>query len=218
MQPHHWNGAMANLITTLRLLLLFVLVWMAYTAPPAWQVWNAPLLVLVFLLDGLDGWVARVRHEESVFGAIYDIAADRVVENVLWLVLADLGLVPIWVAIVFITRGILVDAIRSVGASQGRTPFSLTRSGFGHFLVGGRLMRVLYAALKAAAFGWIFLLQPWPALHPVFWTEWSPVLTRITDVLVYSAVTLCLLRGLPVLIEFGIREGQLLSARPRRRA
>ena len=100
---------MANLITLSRFLLLFLLVASAYSAPPVWQLGNAPLLFLIIALDGVDGYVARKRNETSVFGSIFDIAIDRVVENVLWVVLADLGLVPIWVAIVFITRSSIVD-------------------------------------------------------------------------------------------------------------
>jgi CDP-diacylglycerol---glycerol-3-phosphate 3-phosphatidyltransferase len=109
---------MANLITLLRFLLLFLLVAMAYWASPSMQLVNAPLLVLIIALDGLDGWVARRRGETSVFGSIFDIAVDRVVENVLWIVLGDLGLIPIWVAIVFIVRGAIVDAIRYAAISR----------------------------------------------------------------------------------------------------
>lgn len=207
---------MANLITTLRLVLLFVLVWMAYRMAPQWQLLNAPLLLLIFVLDGVDGWLARHYHEESLFGSIYDIAADRVVENVLWIVLADLDLIPVWVALVFIARGILVDAVRSVGASQGRSPFSLTSTRLGTFLVGGRAMRAVYALLKACALGWVFLLQPWPALDPQLWARWQPQLEAVTAGLVYAAVAMCLLRGAPVLIEFGLAEGRLFQRRPRR--
>jgi CDP-diacylglycerol--glycerol-3-phosphate 3-phosphatidyltransferase len=206
---------MANLVTSLRLALLFVLVWMALEAPPQWQLANAPLLVVIFVLDGVDGWIARNKHEESLFGSIYDIAADRVVENVLWVVLAQLGFVPVWVALVFIARGILVDAVRSVGAAQGRSPFSLTTSALGRFLVGGRFVRAAYAALKASTFGWVFLLQPWAALEPELWALWQPRLEMVTGVLVYAAVALCLARGVPVLVEFGLAEGRLIPAAQR---
>ena len=70
---------MANLITLLRLLLLFVLLVLAYRATPAWQLLDAPLLLLIISLDGLDGYVARKRSETSVFGSIFDIAVDRIV-------------------------------------------------------------------------------------------------------------------------------------------
>jgi len=83
---------MANLITLARFLLLFLLVSLIYLAPPAWQLVNAPLLFVIIALDGLDGWVARRRGETSVFGSIFDIAVDRVVELILWLALGHIGL------------------------------------------------------------------------------------------------------------------------------
>ena len=192
---------MANAITLFRLALLFVLVAMAYWAPPLWQLAEAPLLLIVIALDGLDGWVARRRGEASAFGAVFDVAADRVVEAVLWLVLADLGLVPIWVAILFVTRGVLVDSVRYARIAAGGGVFDM-RSRLGRFLVAGRFMRGFYGTLKAAAFGWLFLLQPWPRLGPALWAEWAPVLQPVTDGLVYAAVFVCLLRGVPVIAEF----------------
>jgi CDP-diacylglycerol--glycerol-3-phosphate 3-phosphatidyltransferase len=77
-------------------------------------------------------------------------------------------------------------------------------------------MRIVYALLKAAALGWVFLLQPWPALDPQLWARWQPQLEAVTAVLVYAAVAMCLLRGAPVLIEFGLAEGRLFHRRPRR--
>ncbi len=195
---------MANAITLTRLLLLFVLVAMAYEAAPGWQLLNAPLLLLIFALDGLDGYVARRRGETSGFGALFDIAVDRVVENVLWVVLADLEWIPIWVAIVFITRGAIVDSIRYAGMAQGKTPFGAMRSPIGRFLVASRFMRALYGAVKAATFAWVFLLQPWPALDPALWAEWAGPGAAMTALLAYSAVALCLARGVPVVIEFVI--------------
>ena len=193
---------MANLITFFRFLLLYALVVLVYNAPPRHQVIGAPVLVLMFILDGLDGYVARKRHEESLFGAIFDIAVDRVVENVLWLVLADLDLVPIWVPIVFLTRGFMVDAVRSHGVSRGLTPFASMRTPIGRFLVAGRMMRTLYAIAKAVTFTWYFLLLPLPATAPDFFRTWGVHLYETGAILTAVCVTLCLVRGLPVLIEF----------------
>lgn len=197
---------MANLITLTRFLLLFLLVSMAYRASPQWQLLDAPLLLLIIALDGLDGYVARRRGETSVFGSIFDIAVDRVVEIILWVVLGHLGLVPMWVAMVFIIRGTIVDAIRYGAISEGDTPFGMMRSGSGRFLVAGRFMRGLYGAVKAATFAWVLLLQPLPALDPAFWAIWSGRLDLVTVALVWASVLLCLLRGLPVVIEFAIEQ------------
>jgi len=199
---------MANLITLGRFCLLFLLVASAYSAPPALQLANAPLLLLIIALDGVDGYVARRRNETSVFGSIFDIAIDRVVENVLWVVLADLGLVPIWVAIVFITRASIVDSIRYAAISRGETPFGSIHSQLGRVLVSGRFMRGLYGALKAVTFGWIFFLQPMPTLFPETWAHFSGPASWLAGLLVYASVVVCLLRALPVVLEF------LSAARP----
>jgi CDP-diacylglycerol--glycerol-3-phosphate 3-phosphatidyltransferase len=209
---------MANLITCARFALLFVLVLLAYQASPDWQLLNAPLLLLIIALDGLDGYVARRRGEASAFGAIFDIAVDRVVENVLWVVLAHLGLVPIWVAIVFITRGCIVDSIRYAAAARGETAFEMMQSRWGRVLVAGRWMRGFYGGLKAATFGWIFLMQPWPQLAPELWAAWSDRLEAVTAVLVAASVLVCLLRGAPVVLEFMQRSGVLRPGVGRRGA
>jgi CDP-diacylglycerol--glycerol-3-phosphate 3-phosphatidyltransferase len=197
---------MANLITSARFILLFVLVAMAYLAAPSWQLLDPLLLIVVIILDGLDGYVARRRGETSLFGSVYDIAVDRVVENVLWIVLADLNLVAVWVALLFITRGVLVDTIRSQAAARGETAFGMMRTKWGRALVAGRFIRGLYGTVKAVTFAWILLFQPFPALYPGLWAQWSGVVGAITALLVFVSVTLCLVRGIPVVAEFYLSE------------
>jgi CDP-diacylglycerol---glycerol-3-phosphate 3-phosphatidyltransferase len=192
---------MANLITSVRLLLLFLVVFLAYEAPPWLQLADMPLLVVAFVLDAFDGSVARRRNEVTLFGSVYDIAADRITENVLWLQLVDLDLVPAWVAVVFLARGFLVDSIRGVAASHGIAPFDFTTSKLGHFLVASRAMRGTYGGVKGTAFGWIYLMQPLPALLPAaVWTQCATPFHVIAMVLICASVALCLLRAAPVVM------------------
>ncbi len=208
---------MANLITLLRFLLLFLLVGAAYRASPALQLANAPLLLIMIGLDGLDGYVARRRNETSNFGAIFDIAVDRLVEYVLWVVLADIGLVPIWAVLVFVVRGTLVDSIRYAAIAEGESAFGMMRSQIGRFLVASRFMRGLYGAVKAVTFAWLLLLQPLPLLLPDLWA-WLGMEARILGAfLIYLSVLLCLLRGLPVIAEFVVAQAPSLRRRPLRR-
>lgn len=194
---------MANLITLGRLLLLMVVVVMAYQPYSLWHLFNVALLILVFASDGIDGYVARKRNEASVFGAVFDIAGDRITELTLWIVTADLGFVPIWVPIVFVVRGSIVDAIRAAQvSSKHETPFELMTSPLGKWLVSGRFMRGFYAAVKGTAFCWMLLIAPLHALLPVLWSVWGWLLTGISTVLIYTSVILCVVRGLPVIVEF----------------
>lgn len=197
---------MANLITSVRFVLLFLLVTMAYHAPPIWQLVNPFLLIFIIILDAVDGYVARRRGETSVFGSVYDIAVDRAVENVLWIVLADLDLVPIWVALLFITRGIIVDTIRAHGATKGRAAFDMMQSGAGRFLVAGRFMRGLYGTVKAITFAWLLLFHPFAYVYPRWWEGYAETIQGIGYALVLACVILNLARGIPVILEFYLNE------------
>lgn len=194
---------MANLITLSRLLLLIVVVAIAYQPPSWYQFLNIFLLIVVFATDGFDGYVARKRNETSLFGAMFDIAGDRIVELTMWIVLADLGLVAVWVPLVFVIRGTIVDAIRaSQTTHRQQSPFAMMQSPLGRWLVAGKFMRIFYAVLKAVAFCWLLLIQPMPAMLPAVWQDWGGVLAGIADFLVYLAVLICIVRGLPVVVEF----------------
>src|SRR5690606_11724168 len=194
---------MANLVTLGRLLLLFLAARLYYPAPEGWQAANFFIVILIFVSDGLDGYIARKRNETSLFGALFDIAGDRIVELTLWIVAAHNDLVPIWVPLVFIVRGVIVDTIRSSNAvAQGMAPFALMRTPSGKFIVAGRFMRGFYAAVKAGAFAGLTLLDPLPELMPQLWEHLGGLITWLTYACVYLAVVLCVARGLPVIVEF----------------
>jgi CDP-diacylglycerol--glycerol-3-phosphate 3-phosphatidyltransferase len=198
---------MANLITLARLLLLVVVVFIAYQPYSYWHFVNVALLIVVFVSDGIDGYVARKRNETSVFGAMFDIASDRMTELTIWIVLVDLDIVAVWVPLVFIIRGTIVDTIRaSQVTTEKNAPFTMLNTAAGKWLVAGKFMRAFYAALKATTFCWLLLIQPLPVLWPTVFTDWMTVLRAIGSVLVYASVLTCLIRGLPVIWEFAYRE------------
>jgi len=205
---------MANLITLSRLLLLIVVVAVAYYGSALAQLFNVALLIFVFVTDGLDGYVARKRNETSVFGAMFDIAGDRIVELTMWVVLTDLAyfttnihMIPIWVPLVFVIRGTVVDTIRANQVTTaGMSPFAAIRGPVGQWIVGGKFMRIFYAVLKAHAFCWLLLIRPLPELLPSFWANWSWLLTGIGDTFVYLSVAICVVRALPVVGEFVYQE------------
>ena len=194
---------MANLVTLSRLLLLLLVVWIFYQPLSPWSFANFFLITYIFVSDGLDGYIARKRNETSLFGALFDIAGDRIVELTLWIVATDIDLVPIWVPLVFIIRGVIVDTIRSSNAvAEGVAPFAVMRSRLGKLLVAGQFMRILYAVAKAAAFAGLALQKPFPAVLPELWESVGGLLTALTYFFVYLSVVLCIARGLPVIAEF----------------
>jgi CDP-diacylglycerol---glycerol-3-phosphate 3-phosphatidyltransferase len=209
---------MANLVTLSRLLLLLLIAWMFYQPVTTWSFAGFFLIVFIFASDGLDGYIARRRNETSLFGALFDIAGDRITELTLWIVAADIDLVPIWVPLVFIIRGVIVDTIRSSNAvAEGVAPFSLMRSPLGKFIVAGKFMRILYAVVKASAFAGLALQRPFPVLLPELWSSVGWLLTGLTYFFVYLSVVLCIARGLPVIAEFVRAQKKYILKRPGRK-
>lgn len=192
---------MANLITLLRLASVFVIGAIALYADTSWQFLTPPLIIINILLDGLDGIVARIHKEDTVFGALFDIAADRIIEITLWMILAKLNIVPIWIALIYLTRGILVDSLRAPHARQGNMPFSIVKTHLGKFLVASRTMRFASGLIKLVTFSWLFFIIPAASTWPEIFTANSILISWLNNILIYTAVTICLARGLPVMLE-----------------
>lgn len=199
---------MANIITVGRLILLFVVVGMIYLRPVSFALPSMILLIVVFIGDGLDGWVARRRNSTSQFGAVFDIAGDRIVETVLWVVFAHLGLIPIWVPLAVITRGGIVDALRSLSYSEGRTAFgenSMMRSPVTRWLTAGRFMRGFYGYAKAV--GFVFLAGLAGFVQPESVGTWletvygNDLIRGFGWLSVWLAFALMIIRGLPVIVD-----------------
>lgn len=203
---------MANLITLGRIILLFVTVAFLYLRLPWAAFLAAGLTVVVFVSDALDGYIARKRGTANAAGAVFDIAGDRVVENVYWLVCAHLNLIPIWAPMIMLARSFAVDAVRSLALSQGMTAFgerTMMRSRIGVWLAASRLHRALYGGAKVVAFVWLILeygLLIWreqdPALFAVQpWPDAFPSIHLLGQLLAWFAVLYGLVRGGVVLYD-----------------
>jgi CDP-diacylglycerol--glycerol-3-phosphate 3-phosphatidyltransferase len=199
----------ANAVSLSRLPLLAFCVALLYVPGPAAKELDAVLIAVLFLMDWIDGCVARARNQVTDFGGVLDIAVDRIVENVLWLAFLAKGMVGLWVPAVFLARSLLVDSTRGLALSRGRTPFAMMTSPLGSFLVASRFMRALYGLVKMSAF--VALAASLAAAEGH--AAGAAGLTAWAGGLVAAAVALNLIRGLPVLFE----GRQLLrqAARPR---
>ncbi len=188
---------MANLITLSRFPLLFIYLAIMYFGGETALLWNVPFIVLIFSMDTLDGWIARKRGEASLLGSVFDIATDRTLEYVLWVVYAHLGLISVLVPIIVLIRGTSVDAVRSIGMKEGVSAFEQIQSPVNRFLVSSRFMRALYGTAKAAAAGFLTLAY---ALNSGG-TYLSSLINQIAIALTWISVFVCVIRGVPVLIE-----------------
>ncbi len=188
---------MANAITLSRFPLLFIYALLLYTGNPTVIFWCIPFIVLITLMDTFDGLIARKLGEVSLLGSALDIAVDRAFEIILWVVYAHLGLVPVIIPIIVITRGTLTDAVRAVGMSSGQAAFDQIRHPVNRFLVSSRFMRICYGITKGFAFAFVTAALGFQTLaHP--WAGW---VYTVALILTWLAITFTILRGIPVLVE-----------------
>jgi CDP-diacylglycerol--glycerol-3-phosphate 3-phosphatidyltransferase len=182
--------------------LLIVVVVLLYVDNPIVHIITAGLVLFLIFMDTLDGVVARRRKEAGMLGSKLDIAVDRIVEQVLWIVYAHLHLISVAIPVIFIIRGGLVDTVRSFSLVWGETSFGMMQTKWGRRLVASGFMRSLYGISKAAAFCLLALamgLQGLWAGTPKAGTA-DGVLT-VAVVLSWIATAICVIRGAPVLLE-----------------
>ena len=187
---------MANFISILRIFVMFLAVYLIYTqvGNANAYVWALVLTIIAFSLDGVDGWIARKFNEVSKFGALLDIMGDRIVENTYWVLFAVMGWLNILFPLIALTRGFITDTIRSAAMEKGLTPFGMQVNPICKWITGSKFMRITYAVAKVLAFVLIVASQiPDIAYGDVIWefAYWTAVL----------AIVLCVIRGLPVMIE-----------------
>ena len=195
-----------NQITLLRLALVFVSIGLFRLGSYASLVALA-LLVITLGLDAADGFVARRFRLSSDAGAAFDIAADRIVESVYWIFFASSGLISFWIPTIVIARGGLTDFLRALAFRQGQTAFgekTMMQSRWGRLLASSRGSRAAYGIIKCAAF---FVMGVWLALND-FPTIRAALSFGTIRVLYLGAITLavmtvamCVLRGVPVIVE-----------------
>ena len=188
---------MANAITLSRFPLLFLYIGLLYTKNPTIIFWCVPFVVFITMMDMFDGIIARKFGEVSLLGSTLDIAVDRAFEIILWVVYANLTLVPVIIPIIVITRGTLTDAIRAVGMSKGLAAFDQVKHPTSRFLVSSRIMRNFYGVIKGIAFASVTIAWGLICLdHPL-----AKVAHMISLIIAWFTIIITILRGLPVILE-----------------
>lgn len=187
---------MANFISIFRIFVMFAAVYLIYVyeGNALAYSWALFLTITAFALDGLDGYVARKLHEESKFGALLDIMGDRIIENTCWILFAVMGWIHILFPLIAITRGFITDTIRSAAMEKGLTPFGMQVNPICKFITGSRFMRISYAVAKVLAFVFIVAAK-------IDGIPYADLIWNIGYGLAIFAITFCVIRGLPVVIE-----------------
>ena len=135
-----------NLLSLLRLGLVPVFLMLILTG----QNWQAVVVLAVAsITDFLDGYLARKLNQVTRLGQLLDPAADRLYIFATLVGLAVVGYIPIWLAVIVISRDVILFLFYPVLANRGYGPLPV------HYLGKAGTFALLYAfplLLIAAAF------------------------------------------------------------------
>jgi CDP-diacylglycerol--glycerol-3-phosphate 3-phosphatidyltransferase len=195
-----------NKVTLLRVAVGFVAV--SLFGHGAWANLAAVgLTVASITLDALDGHIARKKKMATPMGAQLDILGDRLIENVYFTYFAVVGMVSLWLPILFFARGAATDFLRGLAMKTGRSGWganAMLETWWGRMLVASRWSRGLYAAMKCLCFCYLGLelaLTRGPVVLSGLGGDVSAMIRTGAEVLTWLTAAFCLVRGLPVLIE-----------------
>lgn len=184
--------------TVVMLVTLFVLTIVKPTIKPIGETpltWLYLGLFVFFVIasytDHLDGSIARKRNMITDLGKFLDPIADKMLVNSLVIFLSIPGVLyegqmafPYWCAVILIVRDIIIDALRSMAASQGR-------------VIAASIWGKLKTVLEMVCIGAI-LLNDFPFSY--FDSAW-PVALKIPSILVYLATIASVVSGAIYLIK-----------------
>jgi cardiolipin synthase len=142
-----------NLITTLRILLVPVVVWAIATG----RLQMAFLLFLAAAIsDAVDGFLAKRFAMKTELGAYLDPLADKVLIVSIYVTLGIMAVIPLWVVILVVSRDIMiVGAIMLswlVGMPVAIRPHMVSKL--------NTAAQILYACLVLASAGYGFKAEP----------------------------------------------------------
>jgi CDP-diacylglycerol--glycerol-3-phosphate 3-phosphatidyltransferase len=112
---------LATRITLARMVLIPVFLVVLLGRMPSWGPWlAAAVFTLLAASDGVDGYIARSRNQVTTFGKFIDPLADKLLVAAALIALVELREIPSWVAIVIISRELIVSGLRMVAIAEGK--------------------------------------------------------------------------------------------------
>src|SRR3989441_13003001 len=202
-----WTIWTPNKVTLLRVAVGFGAVGLFGRGPWA-NLAAVGLAVAAIALDALDGHIARKKKMATPVGGQLDILGDRMIENVDFTYFAVVGMVSLWLPILFFARGAATDFLRGLAMKKGHSGWGANarlRTWWGQALVASRWSRGLYAAMKCLCFCYLGLelaLMGGPvALVGGLAADMHAMIRVGANVLTWMTAAFCMVRALPVLVE-----------------
>ena len=110
---------LANFVTLLRLAMAPLIIWALLIDQ---VVWAFAIFLIAGLSDAVDGIVARAFDQQSELGTLLDPIADKTLLVTVFIVLAYLGHIPLWLTILVVSRDVLIIAGILICFVMGKPP------------------------------------------------------------------------------------------------
>lgn len=114
-------NSIANRVTLARVVFIPIFLAILLARLPVWGPWlAAAIFALLAATDAVDGYLARSRNEVTTFGKFIDPIADKLLVTAALVALVELGRLPSWIAVLIISRELVVSGLRLVAVAEGR--------------------------------------------------------------------------------------------------
>ncbi|MCS4490960.1 MULTISPECIES: CDP-diacylglycerol--glycerol-3-phosphate 3-phosphatidyltransferase [unclassified Corynebacterium] len=121
LKPSNLN--IPNILTSLRIIVVPLFVWLVLTSEstrPGWMWASFVVFAALMITDKLDGDIARSRNLITDFGKIADPIADKTLMAGAFISLNITGALPIWVTVIILVREVGITVWRMVELRKGR--------------------------------------------------------------------------------------------------
>jgi CDP-diacylglycerol--glycerol-3-phosphate 3-phosphatidyltransferase len=172
MSPLH---SVANRVTLARIVLIPIFLAILLAKLPVWGPWlAAAVFALLAGTDAVDGYLARSRNEVTTFGKFIDPIADKLLVTAALVALVELGRLPSWIAVLIISRELVVSGLRLVAVAEGRV---IAASAYGKLKTVLQTIAILAFIVKDSSL--ITDVAGAPAAHALGVVAWAVMIAAM---------------------------------------
>ncbi len=118
---------------------------------------TAFLIIVAFVLDGLDGVLARRQKKQGIepskFGPRLDVAGDRIAEYSYWIIFSFLGVIPLFLLFIVMIRHSIADAFMGAKGTSSKL-----KTKFAQIVYASKIGRGGVNLLKVVTFSYLALV------------------------------------------------------------
>ena len=151
--------------------------------------------ILIELSDLFDGVIARSRGEVTDFGKVCDPVADSVSRQTVFISFMVVGIIPLWLYLVFFYRDAFMQLMRIVCASSG-VVLAARRSGKIKAVIQAIAAFVVLLIVLAKVYHLPWIPQSVGGMHTGFWVVFATALYTAASVIDYILPNRVLLSGM----------------------